>query len=1016
MHIPTSGLQPTNDQHPSILSIRLLGGFHLSYQGEAVNTVNTTRLQSLLTYLVLHKEAPIPRQQVAFLFWPDSSEAQARTNLRNLLHGLRAALPHSDHYLFADKHSLHWRPSKAFSLDVDNFSSLASDTASLQDLKVAVTTYTGDLLPDCYDDWIQPVRERLQQSYLTALEKLLVSLADGGQPREALEYAQVLLRYDPIREETYRHLMRLHAQLGDRASVVRTYKTCVLVLKQELDVKPSSATVETYQKWVTHHTDWSSYQETKGPSPQEFLAVNNLPTSLTSLIGRKQELKQLSALLSNHRLVTLSGIGGVGKTRLALATATEMPARYRDGLFLVDLAQVSDPEKIVPAITGVLYAGDDVRVSGLGGLANFLSDQNMLLILDNCEHLTQEVGRITATLLRACPELTILATSRVALKVEMETVWQVPPLLIPGEIEVVETEDMAAQVQSLRFNESVELFVERATSNLPTFTPTAEVLLSIGEICRRLEGIPLAIEMAAARVKMVTVKQIVQRLDDAIGLLQHPATDISSRHQTMQAIMDWSFAMLTPVEGKLFARLSVFAGDFSLQAVEMVCQGQGIQEEEILDLLAGLVDQSLVQPRQSYPEIRFRLHELTRQYAYQKLQTQDNPTYWQDRHLDYFVDLAEEAEIELRRRSQIEWFNRLDLERENIRVALRWALDEDKHSERKYIQAAVQLVKTLWGYWFTRGWFSEGRYFAEQTLDSLNRTRQMGLGLGSILYIAASLSLFQGDLPQAAEYSYKSLAVCEVNSDIFGQVMSHVHLGSITMYQRDIAQADNHFRKGFELATAFGDPWLEALVALFSGDFSATNGDTQSAQKQYQHGLDIARRAGVTFHIVYLLAGLAKVALKQGNTQQAAMFIEEGLHLSELIGEKRVISRNLNIRGRIAMQEEHYELAHEIFGRGLRILWATRDRLSIVGYLINIADNAIRQGKLEFAARLLAACERVQTDPRGQFQLPNQVTFERLVEDTRMRLDEGVFTAAWTLGGLMSLGQAVAFALADQGK
>lgn len=1008
-----SSIQLDPARNPSSLNIRLLGRFQLQYQEKALNRSNTSRLQSLLAYLVLHRDTPVSRQQMAFLFWPDSSEAQARTNLRKLLHMLRAALPNADQYLYIDQHTVQWQPSARFTLDVDEFLALAGQSTSIEDLRAAVQIYAGDFMPDCYDDWAQTLRDELRQTYLATLEKLLNLLAEAKQLQEALHYGQILLRQDPTREETYRSLMGLYAQRGDRASIARIYKTCSTVLEQELGVEPSPATDKAYENFIAQATDWTSASETTEGFAKEHV-LHNLSASLTSFIGRAQELEQINTLLSKHRLVTLTGPGGIGKTRLAVAAAREMFSQYRDGIFLVDLAPINDSGMVTMAIADALQASDEVRAAGLDGLINLLSDQNMLLLLDNCEHLTEEAGLTALSLLQACPDLRMLATSRKVLNVYGETAWQVPALPAPPEIEKADTQEPTPQTESLQTNESVILFVERAVSTLPTFKPTAEALLPIGEICRHLEGMPLAIEMAAARVKMLTVHQIVERLDNVLDLLKSASTTDLPRHQTMEAVMDWSFAMLSPSERNLFARLSVFSGDFSLQAAEKICQGDGIPEEQILELLAGLADKSLIETLPTLPEARFRLHEIARQYALQRLDAQGEIRHWQNRYVDYFVGLAEEAEPKMRGANQLEWLNRLELEQENLRAALSLALEEDTTTDPRNAEFAARLAGGLWLFWFIRGHFSEGRRWSERALALLERTGNPSRALGKVLYTVASFCYFQGDFSQANVLSKRSLRVCKTHKDRFGEVVSYHHLGMIGAAQGDLAEGAKHLNQGLKIATQLGDAWLIVLIRIDLGELAIAASDRDAAFEQYQQSLEIARQFGDKFQILYILTNLAEHALQRGDLRQAVMLTEESLSLSNLIGEKRGISYALERLGQIATQEGQFQRAGELFKESLQVIRGMRDRENIIERLVDLADHEVQQEHFEIAARLLAACEAtLATFPTG-YRLHNQAIFDGLIENIQAHLDQGVFTAAWTLGRLMNLDQAVSFALLDR--
>jgi non-specific serine/threonine protein kinase len=991
----------------------LLGGFHLRYRNETVGTINTARLQSLLAYLAVHQNSPVSRQSLAFMFWPDTSETQARANLRNLLHKLRASLPDADSFLSIGQHTVQWLASPSSTLDVDQFLFFASQSTSVSELKQAILVYAGDFMPDCYEDWAQTVRENLRQTYLTSMEKLVLLLADDRNQREALEFAHILLRQEPTREETYRQLMGLYAQCGDRASVARIYNTCVTVLERELGLEPGPATRKAYENFI-HQAAQLDVPVGASPVSLEERLLHNLPASLTSFIGRSQELKQINLLLSSQRLVTLCGPGGIGKTRLALAAARERIPAHRGGIVWVDLTSVRDPGMVTGAIADALQVSDQVRSAGLEGLVNLLRDQELLFLLDNCEHLTGEAGTVAIALLQACPGLRIVTTSREALNVYGETAWQVPALPVPAPDEPIELQDLATRTQTWLANESVALFIERAASTLPTFQPDPRALQTIAAICRRLEGIPLAIEMAAARVKTLTVQQIALRLDNTLELLRAPSNSALPRHRTMEAVMDWSHDMLTGRERELFARLSVFSGHFSLQAVEQICQGKGIREGEILELLASLVDKSLVGSLSITTEARFRLHEIARQYGRTKLAAQRSHRRWQNRHLDYFVHLAEEAEPNLRASSQLEWLGRLDLEQENLRAALHLALRERDTPDDRYAARAARLAGALWVYWFIRGHFSEGRRLAEQALSLLDHTEAPGPVLGKVLYTAASFALFQGDFARGEALTRQSLAVSRACGDEFGEVISYHHFGMLANAQGDPSKAGRSYRRGLRIANRVEDPWLIGVMLNGLGVAAFNSHDHENAFKYYRQELEIGRQSGDKFQVLYSLISLAELALQRGDLEQAALFTEEELAVSKAIGERRGISSALQHLGRIALRRKDNVRAGELLKQSLRGVWSTRDRASVLEHIVHLVDYEVQAGRFEVAARLLAVCDAVlQSFPAG-FRLLSQDLYERLVENVQGQLDGGVFTASWTLGRLMSLEQAVSFALIDR--
>jgi predicted ATPase/DNA-binding SARP family transcriptional activator len=646
------------------LHIHLLGDFRLIYGEALVRTINAPRLHALLAYLLLHRDAPQPRHHLAFLLWPDTSDAQARTNLRQLLHSLKQVLPAADHFVHTDATTVQWRPEAPFRLDVAEFeqacaqAEAAAQQGDLHALRVAleqaIAVYHGDLLPSCYDDWILPERERLRQALTEALERVLLLLEREGQPRAALTYAQRLLRHDPLREETYRALMRLHAACGDRAGALRVYHTCATVLERELAVEPSAATRD-----ICQHLMKVDVQARPVRLPQ--LVNTNLPLPLTSFVGREAQMTEVIQLLQTSRLLTLTGPGGCGKTRLALEAATNLVDHYPDGVWWVELAALSEATLVPQAIAATLGVREPSGRPVLETLTDYLRAKQLLLLLDNCEHLVGACAHLAERWLSACPHLRILATSREALRIGGETTWLVPSLSLPEE-------QPAPTVEELMRSEAIQLFVERATTVLPTFRLTEASGPLVAQICRRLDGIPLAIELAAARVKVLTAEQMAARLSGVFHLLTAGRRTALLRHQTLRAAMDWSYDLLSEEERVLFRRLAVFAGGWTLEAAEAVCAGEGLAAGDVLEVLSHLVDKSLVAVRQD-GQTRYRLLETIRHYAHEKLRQEGEIEAIQRQHASFFLDFAKMAEPKMKSAERGVWLDRLECEYDNLRGA-----------------------------------------------------------------------------------------------------------------------------------------------------------------------------------------------------------------------------------------------------------------------------------------------------------------------------------------------------------
>ena len=669
------------------LDVHLLGGFRLTRGNELVVSFAQARLQFLLAYLLLNRDALISRQQLALVFWPDTTDEQARSNLRTLLHRLFEALPDIQSLLVLDRHTLRWRDDAVLSLDVADFAAAlarakeaeqAGDRAAAKmRLQEALTAYGGDLLPACYDDWVLPIREQLAQSALRASERLVLLLEEDQAYGAALDHVHGLLRYDPMNESTYCHMMRLQALCGDRVGVVRTFKACAAVLHRELAVQPSTETRAAYDQ-ALRRAAAPAQTGNIAPAPRQ-LAQSNLPQPASRLIGRDADTAQVHQLLADHRLVTFTGSGGVGKTRLALHVARMLQPDFPDGAWWIDLEPVTDETLVSRVVADTLGVGESAGPLMTQALTTYLANKHLLLVLDNCEHLSGRVGQLARDLLRLAPQVRILVTSQQALSIPEETVWRVPSLHFPLAPPSASAgrggsaEDLLAALQGCEEG-SIQLFVERAQAVLPTFSLTAANAADVSQVCRRLDGIPLAIELAAARVRMLTPQDMAGRLDDALSLLASQAAGIPARRQTLRATLDWSYAQLSQQERVLFGRLAVFSGSFSLEAVEAICSGCGILPEQVLDLLAGLEDKSFVESVAGHLEIRFRLHEIIRQYAARKLAEADDARRMQARHLDFYRCLLAEIEPKLTGPEQAAWLDRLEAEHDNLRAALAFSL------------------------------------------------------------------------------------------------------------------------------------------------------------------------------------------------------------------------------------------------------------------------------------------------------------------------------------------------------
>ena len=533
---------------------------------------------------------------------------------------------------------------------------------------------------------------------------------------------------------------------------------------------------------------------------------NNLPVSASSFIGREREISQVQHLLASTRLLTLTGPGGCGKTRLAVAVADSllMSPLCEQGAWFVDLAGLDTSSFILPVVAAALGTPETYDRPLVETLTDFLQHRKLLLILDNCEHLLTACAELTQMLLDACPHLRVLATSREPLNLSGETVWLVPSLALPDP-------QHPAQIEQLARSEAIQLFVARASAVLPDFTLNEANASTVEQICQQLDGIPLAIELAAARVQLLDVAQIADRLGDSLQLLTRGSREAVPRHQTMRATLDWSYALLPPREQLLFQRLAVFAGGFTLETTEAICADESINLQSnaetlsgssVLDVLANLVDKSLVLIAERAPgeAVRYRLLEPIRQYALDQLRVAGAEAATRDRHLDYFVEFAEQAEQQLKGEQQLLWQRRLEKEHDNVRAALAWSTQQAGRAV-----AGLRLVKALHLFWQRRGYWSEGRRWLGQAIANYDahpesQSADAQFHLARALVGQSWLAIYEMDYAGTPALLERALPLAEALGDSITMAYAQGLFALVNGYIGDVAASYRYATASVEAA------------------------------------------------------------------------------------------------------------------------------------------------------------------------------------------------------------------------
>ena len=781
---------------------------------------------------------------------------------------------------------------------------------------------------------------------------------------------------------------------------------------------------------------------------------NNLPRELTSFVGREREIAEVRRLLATTRLLTLTGPGGVGKTRLSQRVAADLEPSFPDGVWLVELAGLGDASLLTQVVASVLGVREQPGRALQDTLADVLRPRVTLLLLDNCEHLVAACALLADGLLRACPGLTVLTTSREPLGIAGETVWRVPPLTVPDAVDAASGEGrLAALLQS----EAVRLFDERARAAFPSFALTEQHGPAIAMICRRLDGIPLAIELAAARLRGLTLEQLAVRLDDHLRLLTSGNRAALPRHHTLRAMVDWSHELLSEPERVLFRRLSVFAGGWTLEAAERVCAGESVDAADVLELLLQLVDRSLVQaeqrPAAGTPEVRYRLLETLRQYGSEKLCEAGEAETIRIRHLTWCIDLVGEPGALMGRtrgHSLARLLELLEREHDNLREALRWSLIEATAESAR--RAGQRLAAALWPFWWMRSYYGDGPRWLELALavqesdDDSGRYTRAGVLIGT-----GMLAMWRREHNLSAAWIEQGQALLRPGDDAV-LALARTMMGVAVEARGDIAGATALYEESLALARAAGLDWVIGWllghlgrVAMVHGEYERATAlleeslrhleqseDRQGASWSYQYlarvmerqgnleratqlfqeavasSRDVGERAGMA----WALGNLGRLARVGGDDLRADQLFDECLRLSREIGDQWGAAWTLGNLGRAALDRREYQRASALFEESLVLCrgLASRERRSayMVHYLGVVASYL---GHPERAARLFGAAEALRDTARRVLSPADRVEQQRHVDAVRRTLGEHQFSAAWTEGQAMPFERAVEYAL-----
>ncbi len=976
------------------MRIFLLGGFRLSVGSQPIDDAawHLRKARALIKLLALTPGHRLHREQVLSALWPDLSPEAGLNNLYQVIHVARRALAgtrigKTAAVLSIRDHIVTLDPPMAVWVDVEAFEQAAARAIGTDDVgahEAALDLYTAELLPDDrYEDWTRERRESLSRRYLSLLLNLARLHENARDLARATAILQQVVATEPAHEDAHVGLMRLYALTGQRQAAVQQFQDLARALR-ELDAEPQAGSNALYRAILSGQAILAGpggavVRETEALRSRRASRtalrtrqgiLGNLPAPLSSFIGRERELSALKDLLRETRLLTLTGPGGCGKTRLSLELAAAVRDRIPDGVWWIDLQALGDPALVPQAVASALGVREAPGRIIDAVLAERFRGLHLLLLFDNCEHLLTACAALIEALLRECPRLQVLATSRERLGVSGETRWLVPPLTTPSA-------GQRLTVEQIRAFEAVRLFEARSRSVRPGFSLDEKNAAAAAELCRRLDGLPLAIELAASRTHVLSVEQVLERLHDRFALLTAPSR-ARPRYRTLVEAIDWSYRLLSDAERGLFARLAVFAGSFTLEAVQGICAGAPVEREHILDLLGALVDQSFVLVSEDASgEVRYRLLETIREYALQKLAASGEESTMQSRHRDWYFRLAWQGEPVLdwagwadwAERIDTNWLERMEGEHDDLRAAF------DRTIGQGDGQRTLLFANALWELWCMRGHWTEARRKLEAALSASTDAPQ-GLRLQTIYHVGR-LAQHRGDFKAAVPLLEESLRLARELNDWRGIAEPLVTLGYVASWRSDYPTARRLFEEALTLfgGAAANELTTRALRGL--GDLALREGNLAAARPF----LEDARRISQTLHnnqsgaeSVLLGASLAdslhmlgQLEAAEGRFNLARLHFEESLKFFVRAQIKIGVAASSHSLGTVEAEEGNYDGARVRLERALELYREVADTRNMTGALVSLA--LVAQGQQRhrdactFLSEALLTCREMQHLP-----------------------------------------------------
>ncbi|HEY8684178.1 MAG TPA: BTAD domain-containing putative transcriptional regulator [Chloroflexota bacterium] len=987
------------------LKIQLLGRFRVTV-GPVTLEERDWHLRKAAMIVKLLALAPnhrLHREQVIDLLWPELASKAAENNLHHALHVARRTLDPSGtmRALRLEEATvvLHW-PAEVWT-DVEAFeTSLAAARRSRvsASYRRALALYTGDLLPgDRYEDWAADRRVALHTLFVAGQLELAACYKAEGEYGEAIEALQRAVTAEPALEEGHVELMRLYARAGQRQQAIRQYEQLKTSLARELDVEPEAATRALYSQILAGTIPDVGVEGAS--SERSRNRRHNIATPLSSFVGRDEVVTELLDLAGRCRLLTLTGAGGAGKTRLAGYLGYQLIPEYEDGVWMVELASLSDGLLIAQEVARALSIPERPGESPHSAIVAGVAQKRLLLLLDNCEHLIESCAAFAQLLLRSCPLLHMIVTSREPLNVPGEVTYVVPPLSLPDLRSVYEPEQMAK-------TEAVGLFLDRARSRQPGFALTPANAAAVARICRQVDGLPLAIELAASRVGVLSVEGIADRLVDALAFLTGGSRTVDPRQQTLRGALDWSYDLLSEPERALFWRLSVFAGGWTLESAEAIGASSDTGSESVLDLLTRLVDKSLVVADLAVGDtVRYTLLEPVRQYARLHLARSGEVEWLERLHAEHFAALAQAAEDGFMGPEQAVWFNRLDQEHYNLRGALRHSID------RAEDEIGLRIMGTSWRYWAGHGHTTEGRTWLAQLFTLPESATTTPAVRAAAFHAAGALAYYQGDYTEAAAYYERELSLLRALGDLERMTILLSNLALVVKEQGDYDRAWALHEEGLTLALEIGSERGQAANLNNMGILQQDKGNYERAAELHDRALVIQRQKDDRRGIMITLNNLGAIALERGRLDRVTDYAEGALAIAHELGHiQSSIVAVMNL-GLVAQEEGDFRSARERYHEGIQLAEPIGDKRRMMECLEHLAALACAERQYRRVAMLNGAVAAMRTRSGIGQSPPDRPRLESAVQGAREALGNAEFETTELKGAALTTEDALQYAL-----